>query len=256
MPRDVFETLWNFDIWPTFANIFLAGFYLLSLIGHRFWPSTLIFGMMICPYGILEIQLSLVDWDYSLGTYCCLWHLKINVEKTVYSIFTRSYKLVNEEITLKVDGNSLKKESNPVYLGVELDTKLNLKQHTSNLRKKGLKRLNLIKRLASTTWGSDKNTLRSLYLGYTRAVFDYNIVLQNICSKSLKNSLDPVQNQAICLISGEMRTSPTAACEIHTNIEPLENRRLWKHLRDPRGWSIIIPIEFLWTNEVKTTSRY
>ena len=88
-----------------------------------------------------------------------------------------------------------------------------------------MKRLNLIKRLASTNWGADKNTLRGLYLGYTRAVFDYNIVLQNICSKTQKNTIDVVQNQALRLISGGMRTTPTAACEIHTNIEPLEIRR-------------------------------
>ena len=73
--------------------------------------------------------------------------------------------------------------------------------------------------------GSDKNSLRSLYLGYTRAVFDYNIVLQNICTNTSKNSIDTVQNHALRLISGGMRSSPTAACEIHTNIEPLESRR-------------------------------
>ena len=148
--------------------------------------------------------------------------MKINVEKTVYSIFTRSYKDADEEITLKLDDTSLKKEKNPIYLGVELDSKLNLKQHTNNLKRKAMKRLSLIKRLASTNWGSDKNTLRSLYLGYTRAVFDYNLVLQNLCSNTQKNSIDTVQNQALRLISGGMRTTPTAACEVHTNIKPLE----------------------------------
>jgi len=88
-----------------------------------------------------------------------------------------------------------------------------------------MKRLNLIKRLASTNWGSDKNTLRGLYLGYARAVFDYNLVLQNLCSKATKKSLDVVQNHALRFISGGMRSSPTAACELNTNIEPLENRR-------------------------------
>ena len=72
--------------------------------------------------------------------------------------------------------------------------------------------------------GSDKNTLRGLYLDYARAVFDYNLVLQNLCSKTTKSSLDIVQNHALRFISGGMRSSPTAACEIHSNIEPLELR--------------------------------
>ena len=56
-------------------------------------------------------------------------------------------------------------------------------------------------------------------------MFDYNLVLQNLCSNTQKNSIDTVQNQALRLISGGMRTTPTAACEVHTNIEPLEIRR-------------------------------
>ena len=67
--------------------------------------------------------------------------------------------------------------------------------------------------------------LRNLYLGYCRSTLDYNIVLQNICSKSTRNSIDLVQNHAARFICGGMRSTPTAACEIHANIQPLEMRR-------------------------------
>ncbi|GFR64903.1 hypothetical protein ElyMa_000191200 [Elysia marginata] len=43
----------------------------------------------------------------------------------------------------------------------------------------------LIKRLASTSWGSDMDTLRSLYLGYVRSVLDYNLCLQASSSKTV-----------------------------------------------------------------------
>lgn len=161
----------------------------------------------------------------TLGVYCRLWKLKVNTTKTVYSVFTRRYNLANVRIPLYIDGIQLEKETNPVYLGAQLDSKLNLKAHSENLKKRAAKRLNLIKKLASTNWGCDKNTLRSLYLGYTRAVFDHTIILQNLCNNTTKNSLDTIQNHALRLISGGMRSSPTAACEIHTNIEPLELRR-------------------------------
>ena len=87
--------------------------------------------------------------------------MKVNCTKTVYSVFTRSYV----SLSLKLEDIPLQKEENPVYLGVTLDSKLNLKKHTVKLKKKATKRLNLIKKLASTNWGSDKNTLRGLYLG-------------------------------------------------------------------------------------------
>ena len=49
---------------------------------------------------------------------------------------------------------------------------------------------------------------------YTRSIIDYNIVLQNMCSKTAKQNVDKIQNQALRLICGGMRSSPTAACEI------------------------------------------
>ena len=76
--------------------------------------------------------------------------MKVNCTKTVYSVFTRSYKLANIPLSLSIDGISLTKEANPIYLGVQLDSKLNLKKHTENLKKKATARLNLIKKLAST----------------------------------------------------------------------------------------------------------
>ena len=133
--------------------------------------------------------------------------------------------MIARDLTLRINDITLEKDVKPVYLGVQLDTKLSMNKHISNVKKKATKRLNLLKRLASTTWGSDKDTLRSLYLGYIRSAMDYNIVLQNISSKSTRKTLDQVQNHALRFICGGMKSTPSAACEIDANIEPLELRR-------------------------------
>ena len=161
----------------------------------------------------------------NIELYCDHWKLKINTSKTVYSIFTRSHKIAKNKLKLTINNKPLCKEENPTYLGVTLDRQLNLKTHVENVQKKASKRLNLIKRLASTNWGADKMTLRSLYLGYVRSVLDYNIVLQNSCSKATKQSLDKIQNHALRLICGGRKSSPTSACEISADVEPLEYRR-------------------------------
>ena len=64
-----------------------------------------------------------------------------------------------------------------------------------------------------------KQILRQLYIGYVRAIMDYNLPLQTIASKGAVLSLDKVQNQALRLICGAIRTTPTAACEIDANIK-------------------------------------
>ena len=161
----------------------------------------------------------------NLEEYCKFWKLKVNATKTVYTQFTRSHKEAKKNLRLSIDGKNLTREDNPVYLGVTLDRQLNLNAHAGNVKQKAMKRLNLIKKLASTTWGSNKAMLRNLYLGYCRSTIDYNIVLQNICSKSTRQSIDVVQNQATRFICGGLRSTPTAACEIQANIQPLEIRR-------------------------------
>ena len=161
----------------------------------------------------------------NISFYCNLWKLKLNQQKTVYSIFTRSPKTGKCEMQLKIDGTPISKADNPAYLGVELDRQLFMTTFIKNMKEKATKRLNLIKHLASTSWGADKMTLRQLYLGYVRSVMEYALPLQTIASKSVSGTLEKVQNQALRLVCGGMRSTPTAACEIDANVEPMDLRR-------------------------------
>ena len=143
----------------------------------------------------------------------------------MYTIFTKSNKVEKEPIRLKINNNEIEKDQNPTYLGMQLDRQLTLKNHVENLKTKATRRLKLIKKLSSTTWGADKRTLRNLYLGYVRSALEYGAALLTTCSKDNQNSLDKIQNSALRLINGGMRSAPTAACEIHANVEPLGKRR-------------------------------
>ena len=151
--------------------------------------------------------------------------MKLNVQKTTYAIFTRSPKVAKHSFIFKVDGVTLQKDNNPSYLGMTLDQQLNLNKFISGLKEKSTMRLNLLKRLASTTWGANKDTLRQMYIGYVRSVMDYGASIQTIASKSSTSSLDTVQNQAGRLICGAFRSTPSAACEIDANLEPLNITR-------------------------------
>ena len=160
-----------------------------------------------------------------LGNFCQEWKLTINTSKTVYTIFSLSPQVSKEKPVIEIQGKALLKEENPSYLGVLLDPKLTLSDQMKKVETKAKNRLKLVKKLASTSWGADKSTLRQLYLGYVRSTMDYSLALQSICSKSTQTSVDRVQNNALRFISGAMKSTPTAACEVHTNVEPLNIRR-------------------------------
>src|SRR5579871_1541437 len=161
----------------------------------------------------------------TIAAYCRFWKLKINTQKTVYTIFTKSFKENKKAYQLKLDGEMLCKDKIPTYLGVELDRQLFLNPFMNKVKDKASRRLNLVKHLASTKWGAEKGNLRQLYLGYVRSVMDYNLPLQSAMSNTAQGKLDKVQNQALRFICGGMRTTPTAACEIDADIEPMDLRR-------------------------------
>ena len=161
----------------------------------------------------------------ALQEYCRKWKITINPTKTVYTTFSLSHVQTKQKLDIKVEGIQAKKDEQPTYLGVQLDPRLTLSGHVNNLKMKANKRLSLIKRLANYEWGSNMNSLRALYIGYVRSILEYNMSLQLSCSKTRQLELDRIQNNALRLISGGMRTTPIAATEILTNIEPLSMRR-------------------------------
>ena len=143
----------------------------------------------------------------------------------MYSIFTLSPVHIHTRLHLKLQGNTITKDDNPKYLGIRLDPKLSFKPHFDDITEKVSKRLNLLKRLASSNWGTDKRTLRQLYTGYVRAVFDYSAPLQATASQTNQLKLDRLQNQGLRFVCGALKTTPSNACEIDADVEPLRLRR-------------------------------
>ena len=76
----------------------------------------------------------------AIEKYCDEWKLKVNCQKTVYSIFTNSNKVAKKNLNIIFKETPLLKEENPTYLGVELDAKMKLNNHMKNLEEKAKKR--------------------------------------------------------------------------------------------------------------------
>ena len=58
----------------------------------------------------------------NLWTYCYPWKLKLNTNKTVYTIFSSRYKVEN---SVKIMCGQ--KDDVPQYVGMQLDSKLSMK---------------------------------------------------------------------------------------------------------------------------------
>ena len=96
------------------------------------------------------------------------WLVKINEKKTTFTVF--SIPNQQQRVHLKLNGQPLRQEDAPTYLGVTLDRKLTRKNQLQRNLARAKVRLALMKKLLCTEWGTDQNVLQKHYVGIIRPV--------------------------------------------------------------------------------------
>ena len=128
--------------------------------------------------------------------------------------------------SLHLDGFPIPIVPTQKYLGLLLDSKLNFGPHVDSIRNRCLRRLNILRCIAGQNWGADRTTLLRFYTSLIRPILEYNSFLFDNISQTRKASLEAVQNQAIRIITGAFRTSPTCSLLADINLPSLQQRRL------------------------------
>ena len=150
------------------------------------------------------------------------WRMKISESKTEYTVITRKRKLVPQDFTLELNGVRLKYNAQPKILGDTFDPKLTWKSHIEVLVDELQPRLNLVKAVASKRWGANYETLRAFYFAFVRAKILYAAeVWGEACDTNLEK-LEKIQNKALRLISGTLRSTPIEALQIECDICPVK----------------------------------
>ena len=87
-------------------------------------------------------------------------------------------------VILTLNGQKLREENNPKYLGITFDPRMTWKPHIESCQQKGVIRTRLLRRLAGIEWGADSNILRKTYTGYVRPVLEYGITAWGTAARS------------------------------------------------------------------------
>ena len=142
--------------------------------------------------------------------------MTVNTSKTYYQVFTLAHK--TPKINLHLNNETIQPSSEPKYLGMYLDTKMTWKAHIEKTAEKARNRLNILKRLAAKQWGSSQSVLNHTYKIYIKPLLLY--ACETLITANT-NALELVQNQAMRLITGGVRSTPIAALQIATNNIPI-----------------------------------
>ena len=144
-------------------------------------------------------------------------------EKSVYSVFTRHNVPNMSDIQLGTFSFPFKTQVK--YLGIIFDKKLTWKPFIESITTKCNKGINFLKMVTKTWWGADVKTALVFYKSYIRSIIDYGCTLYGSASKSTLKSLDIIQNKAIRICLGAMKSSPVDALHVEALEPPLSLRR-------------------------------
>lgn len=151
------------------------------------------------------------------------WHVSINRDKCSTTLFTLSTKKKTPRV--KLGDTYLRNEDEATYLGVTFDKKQTWKPQIQKTEAKARQKLSIMRKLAGTTWGANENILKRVYQGVVRPHLEYGASAWCTAAKTHQQTLDRVQNQALRIITGSMKSTPIQAMEKVTAIPPLSKRR-------------------------------
>ena len=149
------------------------------------------------------------------------WCLQINKDKSASTLFTLSQQ---KPQPLTLGGVPLQHVDEQIYLGVNFDKRQTWKAHIEFAESKARKKLNSMRKLAGTTWGANEKILKQVYHGNIRPSLEFGSGAYMSAATSQLNNLEKVQNQALRVITGAMRSTPIEKMQKITGIQPLRKR--------------------------------
>jgi len=150
---------------------------------------------------------------------------KFSTSKTVCMHFCHMRGL-HPEPSLSLNRTSITVVKEFKFLGLYLDSKLTYIPHIKYLTTKCKRSLNILKVLANTDWGADKDTLLIAYRALIRSKLDYACIIYGSTRASYLRSLNTVHNTGLRICLGAYRTSPIESLYAEANEPSLHYRRL------------------------------
>ena len=151
------------------------------------------------------------------------WGLKLSLAKTTPMLFTKSIKL--HYPTIELNDKPLTFPTSHTFLGVTFDSKLQWHSQIENLTARCKRKLNFLRCLSGTKWGSSTKSLLMVYRSYIRSLLDYGCEAYDSASKSVKKPLDSIQYQALRICTGTLPLTPLTVLQAETGEMPLDLRR-------------------------------
>ena len=150
--------------------------------------------------------------------------MEVEAQVTVTTAFHLNNREAKRELKVYNNGGLLPFCPTPTYLGVKLDRSLTFRHQLVALRKKLSSRVTLFRRLVGSGWGAGAKTLRIATLSLVYSTAEYCVPVW--CRSAHTRLIDSVLNDALRIVTGCLRPTPTDHLPILSGIQPAELRRM------------------------------
>ena len=169
---------------------------------------------------ITQLTTEINKYMNTLAEYLEERNLIISPEKSTVTWFTPATAEANLHPEVTIKEKQIKLDKTPKLLGVTFDTMFCFGPHIRNTVTKAKKKLNILKSLAGSSWGCEKEIILLTYKSIVRSVLEYG---SQIWSPIIKlthwNSLQTIQNQALRIATGCL--TMTAISHLHSETQVL-----------------------------------
>ena len=160
----------------------------------------------------------------TLSAYLQTWRLKLSHTKTVTAAFHLNNREAKRDLKVYNNDRLLSFCPTPTYLGVKLDRSLTFRHHLVALRKKLSSCVTLLRRLSGSGWGAGAKTLPIATLSLVYSTVEHCASVW--CRSAHTRLIDSVLNDALRIVTGCLRPTPTDHLPVISGIHPAELRRM------------------------------
>ena len=160
----------------------------------------------------------------TLSAYLQTWRLKLSHTKMEMAAFHLNNQEAKRELKVYNNGRLLSFCPTPTYLGVKLDRLLTFHHHLVALRKKLSSHVTLLRQLMGSGWSAGAKTLCIATLSLVHSTAEYCAPVW--CHSAHTRLIDSVLNDALHIVTGCLRSTPTDYLPVLSGIQPAELRQI------------------------------
>lgn len=168
-----------------------------------------------------RVKLLLQKYLDDLALWFNKWRLNVAPKKCNFMVFNKRKR--KTKYVFKIFGEEISRTDETRYLGIQLNSNLNYKQHVEIIRKKCLKTLNVLKCLSNKSWSLNKEGLIMVYKSLIRSNIEYAAPILIVNDSNIRR-LHGIQYSALRIIL--KKPIKTSSKEMHkeTNLLTIEER--------------------------------